>query len=317
MSRIVLWLILGLFIFKAAKWGIIDATWQADTQSDCNPKGACWAMIHARIDQFIYGFYPLTQRWRVNLSFLLLMMLLLINYFLKMPFHLRALLVLITLLAIFFIQAYPTDLWGGLFLTILLAFSSIICSFPIALLLALGRNGSFPFVKAFCVTVIELIRGVPLISILFMAAVMLPLFLPPGMTLDKLFCALIGLILFQAAYLAEVIRGGLNSIPRSQLEAAHALGLNYYQRMYYVVLPQALRAVVPGMMNNFIAALKDTTLVLIIGLYDFLGIVQSASTDPKWIGTSFEAYIFCALVYFTCCFTLSHYGTKYETNPRI
>ncbi len=211
----------------------------------------------------------------------------------------------------------PTDKWGGLFLTIMLAVGSIIASFPIALLLALGRNSSLIIIKSVCTIFIEVIRGVPLISILFMASVMLPLFFADEQIVDKLLRALIGIALFQAAYLAEVIRGGLNSLPTGQYEACASLGMGYWVSTWLVILPQGLRVVVPGLVNNFIALFKDTTLVLIIGLYDFLGIVQTASVDPKWLGTALEGYIFCGLIYWIFCFSMSTYSKHLERRYKI
>ncbi len=315
-------ILLGIMLYLLPNfidWAFINATWHGHSRMDCPQTGACWAMINARWEQFIYGFYPVSQRWRVNLSLVLLAFGFLQLTFARIRLFKRLLfLALISFLILFFLhggfflQKVTTDLWGGLFLTIFLAFGSILCAFPLAILLALGRNSSLFIIKSICVSFIELLRGVPLISILFMASVMLPLLLPQEVVVDKLIRAFIGITLFQAAYLAEVIRGGLRSLPRGQYEAAISLGMGYWQTTGLIVLPQALRAVIPGIVNNFIALFKDTTLVLIIGIYDFLGIVQVATTDPLWLGTALEAYIFCGLVYWVFCFSMSFYSRYLE-----
>ena len=205
-----------------------------------------------------------------------------------------------------------TRLWGGMMLTIVLTIGGLALAFPVAILLALGRRSSIPLVKIFCTAFIELWRGVPLITVLFMASVMLPLFLPDGTSVDKLLRALIGVSLFAGAYLAEVIRGGLQAIPRGQYEAAAALGLGYWRTMYYVILPQALRHVIPGLLNTVIALFKDTTLVLIIGMFDFLGIIQASLNDQEWLGLAAEGYVFAGLVYWAICFSLSRMGKGIE-----
>jgi general L-amino acid transport system permease protein len=204
------------------------------------------------------------------------------------------------------------ELWGGLPLTLIFAVIGTASAFPLAILLALGRRSRLPAVRMICVAYIELIRGVPLITVLFMASVMLPLFLPPGVTIDKLLRAQAAFMLFAAAYLAEVIRGGLQAIPKGQIEAADALGLRFWQRTRLVVLPQALAMVIPPLVNSFISAFKDTSLVVIIGLFDLLGAVTAALNDANWRGTSVEAYIFAAAIYFCFCFFMSRYSQMLE-----
>jgi general L-amino acid transport system permease protein len=205
-----------------------------------------------------------------------------------------------------------TSLWNGLPLTLIFATLGVVFAFPLAILLALGRRSRLPAVRAICVGYIELVRGVPLITLLFMASVMLPLFLPTGMTIDKLLRAQAALILFAAAYLAEVVRGGLQAIPNGQIEAADALGLGYWQRTRLVVLPQALAMVIPPLVNSFISTFKDTTLVVIIGLFDFLGTIIASLNDANWRGTSAEAYVFAAAIYFCFCFFMSRYSQMLE-----
>jgi general L-amino acid transport system permease protein len=213
---------------------------------------------------------------------------------------------------VFGLPYVENERWGGLILTLLLATFGIALAFPLSILLALGRRSDLPVIRALCVGYIELIRGVPLISVLFMASVMLPLFLPPGLTMDKLARAQIALVLFAAAYLAEVVRGGLQAIPRTQYEAAEAIGLGYWGQMRFVVLPQALRIAVPPLVNTFIGFFKDTSLVLIIGLFDLLSTIKVSLTDPAWAGFSVEAYLFAAAVYFVFCFAMSLYSRRLE-----
>ena len=210
------------------------------------------------------------------------------------------------------IPPIETPLWGGLFLTLVIGVVGIVGSLPIGIVLALGRRSDMPIVRSLCVAFIELWRGVPLITVLFMASVMFPLFLPEGMNFDKLIRALIGVLLFSAAYMAEVVRGGLQAIPRGQYEAAEALGLSYWKSMSLIILPQALKMVIPGIVNTFIGLFKDTTLVLIIGLFDLLGMVQLAGTNPKWLGFATEGYVFSAFGFWIFCFSMSRYSQHLE-----
>jgi general L-amino acid transport system permease protein len=210
------------------------------------------------------------------------------------------------------LMSVRTELWGGLPLTILLSVVGIGLSLPLAVLLALGRRSHMPLIRAVSVGYIELVRGVPLISILFMASVMFPLFLPEGVTIDKLLRAQVGIILFSAAYLAEVVRGGLQAIPAGQYEAADALGLGYWRKMRLVILPQALKLVIPPMVNSFIATFKDTSLVIIIGLYDLLGATRTATNDPVWRAFTTEGYLFVAAIFFVFCSFMSRYSRRLE-----
>ncbi len=205
-----------------------------------------------------------------------------------------------------------TPLWGGLFLTLVIAITGIVASLPLGIVLALGRRSTMPIIRAVCVGFIEFWRGVPLITVLFMSSVMFPLFMPEGMTFDKLLRALIGVMIFSAAYMAEVVRGGLQAIPKGQYEAAQALGLSYPKMMGFIVLPQALKLVIPGIVNTFIGLFKDTTLVLIIGLFDFLGMAQLAATNPNWLGFAIEGYVFTGFGFWLFCFTMSRYSQYLE-----
>ena len=311
-----------LLVPPAISWALLNADFSGDTREACDSGGACWVFINVRLGQFMYGFYPEAERWRVDSAFILLLALL-VPMFIDSFRHkawLGGFILFIYPVIGFFLLAggsfglveVETPMWGGLSLTLIIAIVGIVGSFPIGLLLALGRRSDMPAVSAFCTGFIELWRGVPLITVLFMSSVMFPLFLPEGVNFDKLVRALVGVMLFSAAYMAETVRGGLQAIPKGQYEGAEALGLTYWKSMTFIILPQALKHVIPGIVGNFIGLFKDTTLVLIIGLFDFLGIVQAASTDPKWLGYSVEGYAFCAMVYWVFCFSMSQYSQSVE-----
>lgn len=305
------------------EWAIIDATFKGDSAVACQGReGACWVFVKVRITQFLVGFYPVEELWRVRTAF---------GFFLaaggaslvRWRGRRLAVLTLGTLVPLtgfvllhggfFGLAVVETNQWGGLMLTLILALVGIAVSLPVGTLLALARRSTMPIMSKLATAFIEVCRGVPLITVLFMSSVMLPIFLPSGMTVDKLLRALVGITLFNAAYMAEVVRGGLQAIPRGQYEAAGALGLSYWQLQRLVVLPQALRLVVPGIVNTFIGNFKDTTLVLIIGMFDLLGIVQSALSDPEWLGHSAEGYVFVGAVFWLCCFTMSRFSRRLET----
>ncbi len=434
----VLTLIGGAISFLAI-WAVLDfvvfgAVWSGEGREACQTEDgalihACWVFVDARFSQFMYGFYPEVARWRVDFSFLLLV-LAAVPLFLKdhwtsgkvglgvagaatvavfvlygpwpalitafmmfaphglrfnrlgallprsddnalVGFGVRAALMVLGGIAGYYIGGaiigknealslgwmslfmtfglvalnratvkawiafllifiYPfaafllwvgdgygleyieTAKWGGLFLTLVVAGTGIAASLPIGIVFALGRRSNMPAVRTVSIAFIELWRGVPLITVLFMSSVMLPLFLPEGVNFDKLLRALIGVALFSAAYMAEVVRGGLQAIPKGQYEAAEAMGLGYWQMMRLIILPQALKLVIPGIVNTFIGLFKDTTLVLIIGLFDLLGIVQAATTDPKWLGMAVEGYVFTAFVFWIFCFGISRYSMHIE-----
>lgn len=303
-------------------WAFINADWRGDSREACDSGGACWVFIRVRFGQFIYGFYPEAERWRVNAAFLLIIATaapLFIESF--RPKTLVTVFLFTGIPAIVFALFYggigglllvETHQWGGLMLTLILAAVGITAALPIGILLALGRRSDMVVIRTLCVTFIEFWRGVPLITVLFMASVMLPLFLPEGVSIDKLLRALIGIVLFQSAYMAEVVRGGLNAIPRGQTEAAQSLGLGYWRMMGLIVLPQALKLVIPGIVNTFIALFKDTTLVLIIGLFDLLAIIQAAFSDARWLGYSHEGYVFAALCFWIFCFSMSRFSQRLE-----
>ncbi|MFO1089714.1 MAG: amino acid ABC transporter permease [Hyphomicrobiales bacterium] len=373
------WILSGLI-----DWGIVKGVFSGADREACvaSPEGACWAFVWAKFPQWIYGFFPIDQRWRVNIAFVLgilgliallvpripykreavlfmllvyplvtlilltgghflfsqgtwIFMLGLVALFAAVLFGLAlvgrvidvsvavktsiaALLLVVVVMAIlsidFGLQPVETSNWGGLLLTLVVAVTGIVASLPLGILLALGRRSNMPVVRLFSVIFIELWRGVPLISVLFMASVMLPLFLPEGVNFDKLLRCLIGVALFSSAYMAEVVRGGLQAIPKGQYEAASALGLGFWPSMGLIILPQALKIVIPGIVNSFISLFKDTTLVSIIGLFDLLGIVQSGFADAKWASpqTGSTGYFFAALMFWLFCFLMSRYSMFME-----
>ncbi|MCE8035360.1 MAG: amino acid ABC transporter permease [Halomonas sp.] len=314
--------LLYLLLTPTIQWAFINADWIGTSRDDCSREGACWVFVSARFTQFIYGLYPRSELWRVDVTFITFAALIAWLAIPRLPF--KRWVALATLVA-FPIFAYfmlygghfglpqvPTHRWGGLMLTLVLAVVGMVGALPIGILLALGRRSQMPIVKSFCVVFIEFWRGVPLITVLFMASVMLPLFMPTGVSVDRLIRAFIGITLFQSAYMAEVIRGGLQAIPRGQEEAAAALGMSYWMRMGLIVLPQALKMMIPGIVNTFISLFKDTTLVMIIGLFDLLGIVQAALSDSRWLGFSLEGYVFAAFMFWVFCFSMSRYSQYLE-----
>lgn len=321
LSLLAIWAIVAGML-PIIQWAFINADWLGTTREACESGGACWVFINARFEQFIYGFYPGPLRWRVDLTFVLFALLIAWLAIPRLPAKKAAAvvtLVIFPFVAFFLLhgdvwglEKVPTHRWGGLMLTLVLAVVGIVVAMPVGIMLALGRQSKMPIIKSFCVVFIEFWRGVPLITVLFMASVMLPLFVPTEINLDKLVRALIGISLFQSAYIAEVVRGGLQAIPRGQAEAASALGLGYWKRTGLIVLPQALKMMIPGIVNTFIALFKDTSLVLIIGLFDLLGIVQAALSDTRWLGYSIEGYVFAGLVFWVFCFSMSRYSQYLE-----
>ena len=301
-------------------WGFANAITAPDHEACRTAKGACWGFISEKYRLMAFGTYPFDEQWRPVLAVVLLIGMIVISC---MPAFWGKLLIGLWVLGIpgililmgggwFGLSEVPTERWGGLPLTLILAVFGIALSFPLAILLALGRASDLPAIKMLCIGFIELVRGVPLITVLFMASLMIPLFLPEGVNFDKLLRAQIGFILFAAAYVAEVIRGGLAAIPKGQYEAADALGLGYWKKMGFIVLPQALKYVIGPMVNTFIGLFKDTSLVIIIGMFDLLGAVQMASNDPEWRAFYVEGLIAVAAVYFVFCYGMARYGRWVE-----
>jgi general L-amino acid transport system permease protein len=305
------------------RWAVAAATLGGLDRAACNPDGACWTFIAVRLPTFIFGRYPADERWRVVAAFVLLA-----GFCLPvlMERHIRhrwlyALLLLTAcplLCGTLLVGGLPglpfvdTTLWGGLMLDVLIAFSTVAGALPIGILLAFGRRSRLPVIRLLATGFIELWRGVPLLSVLFMSAVLVPLFLPHGVSVDRLVRAIVALILFNSAYMAEVVRGGLQGVPPGQEEAGYSVGLSWWQCQLFVVLPQALRIVVPGIVNTVVDLFKDTTLVTIVGLSDLLGAVNQALKDPAWLGFAREGYVFSAAMFFVCCFAMSAYGRSVE-----
>jgi len=316
----------GLWGF--AGWALVHAVWHASNGRACiaasGGDGACWAFLGVWGRFILFGRYPYEQDWRPLLVIVVFVALLLASCDRRLWGRWLALLWLAGIAAnlvlmlggVFGLAFVPTDFWSGLPLTLILAIVGLAAAFPLAILLALGRRSELPAVRALSVAYIELIRGVPLITVLFMASVMLPLFLPEGTTIDKLLRAQAGFILFYAAYLAEVVRGGLQAMPAGQYEAADALGLGYWRKMRLIILPQALQISIPALVNIFIAGFKDTTLVTIIGLFDLISTASNAITDPSWRGFYIEAYSFIGAIYFGFCFFMSRYSGALEASLR-
>jgi general L-amino acid transport system permease protein len=332
LTVLIAWL-LWTSLVPLVQWAVVNAVWSADGKQACEAafqaaggaepaRGACWALLRARFGQYVYGLYPIEERWRIDLAMVILLAAM-VPLFLRLAFN--KLLYAIGLILVYPVVAYvlflggtlglslvETSKWGGLFLTLVIAGVGITASLPLGILLALGRRSQLPVIKSLSVAFIELVRGVPLVTVLFMASVMLPLFLPEGVTFDKLLRALVGVSLFSAAYMAEVVRGGLQAIPKGQYEAAAAVGLGYWKMMGLIVLPQALRLVIPGIVNTFIGLFKDTSLVLIVGLYDLLGMAQLIVKDPAWLGLATETYLIAAAGFWIFCFGMSRYSMALE-----
>ncbi len=301
------------------EWTLLQAVWSGASQDCRAADGACWAFIGEKFRYIIFGLYPADQHWRPLLAMVIFLSTVGVStqqrFWTKRLFWVW----LVVLVACYWLMAggmglreVPNSQWGGLPLTLILSVVGVVLALPLGILLALGRRSRLPTIRALCVGYIELIRGVPLISILFMASVMFPLFLPEGMTVDKLLRAQVAIILFAAAYMAEVVRGGLQAIPKGQEEAAASLGLGYWQTTRLIILPQALRITIPPMVNTFIGIFKDTSLVLIISLFDLMTTTKTALTDPNWLGFSVEAYLFAALIYWLFTFFMSKYSQHLE-----
>ncbi len=311
---------------------LIDAVWSGDGREACLPSpahphpGACWAFVRVWLSYFIYGFYPASERWRVDLFFVALafgIVWLLWHASPRRGFAVVYCFVVLPLLSAILLHGWPaiglkevpTTLWGGVLVTLIVASVGMAAALPLGIMLALGRRSDIAVVRLYSVAFIEFVRGVPLITVLFMAGLMLPLFVPARFAPHDLVCALIGVALFASAYMAEVVRGGLAAIPRGQYEAARALGLSFWRMTGLVILPQALRVTLPNIVNTFIGLFKDTTLVFVVGIFDFLRTVEVARGDPKWAtpNTAPTGYVFAALFYFLCCYGMSRYARRVET----
>lgn len=302
------------------RWAFIDSAWHTTGQACRQAAGACWSIIYKNFRFILFGFYPYEQQWRPLLAMMILFGLLFYSRnrtHWKKPLAYAWIIGLFTMGllmkgGLFGLKPVESTQWGGLPLTLLLAVFGLTAAYPLGVILALGRRSKMPGVKALCILYIELIRGVPLISLLFMSAIIFPLFLPEGVTFNKILRAQVAIILFTAAYIAEVVRGGLQAMPRGQYEAAESLGLNYTLTMRLIILPQALKIVIPPTVSILISAFKDTSLVVIIALFDLLKTTQTVLSNPEWMGFSREAYVFVAILYFLGCFSMSNYSRKLE-----
>ena len=314
--------LIWLIVPPVFTWAVTNATISGAAKAACGPDGACWTFVRVRLPMFMFGRYPADQYWRLGVAAVLLAVLGWLT--LREKTQHRWLFVLLLLVVfpvvagvllaggVFGLRPVDTNSWGGLMLDVIVCFVTVAGSLPLGILLALGRRSALPVVRTLSVCFIELWRGVPLLTVLFLSAVIVPLFLPEGVSIDRLIRAMAALILFNAAYMAEVVRGGLQGVPEGQEEAAYTLGLSWWKAELLIVLPQALRIVLPAIINTVVDLFKDTTLITIIGLSDLLGAVEQALKDPAWLGLAKEGYLFAALVFFVCCFALSSYGRSVE-----
>ncbi|BBG31215.1 amino acid ABC transporter permease [Zymobacter palmae] len=310
-------------VWAVFSWAFLNASWLGDSSAACTSGGACWPFVTSRIGQLVYGFYPEVERWRVAVAFviwLLSVVWILVprmpKRLLVLPFALIGMPIINLILlrgGVFGLESVLTRQWGGLMLTLTVATIGMLFAIPLGVLLALGRQSKMPLVHGFCVVFIELWRGIPMITVLFTASTIFPLFMPHGSAEgDKLLRALIGIVMFWSAYFAEVVRAGLQAVPNGQVEAGKALCLGYWKRNALIVLPQALKLVIPGLVSTAIQLFKDTSLVTIIGLFDFLGVIKAGLTDSAWMGYAAEGYAFAALIYWIFCFSMSRYSLWLE-----
>ena len=307
-------------------WFIFDANISGDTKEACTGGGACWVYIKVWFNRFMYGMYPNAEQWRVNVTFVAVLLFMAAGFFVPakfrnyLSFYYTILLPIISFILIYYIISggsfglvwVETGAWGGLSLTFMVSFFSLIFCFPLGMMLALGRRSDLPVVKYSSLSFIEFWRGVPLITVLFMSAVMFPMFLPDGTYVDKLIRVVVAITLFEAAYTAEVIRGGLQALPRGQYDAAKSLGMGYWKMHIFVILPQALKLVIPGIANTFLALIKDTPLIFVVGLLEVVGMLNLAKTNPKWLGFSMEGYVFAGIIFWIICYSMSKYSQKLE-----
>ena len=303
-------------------WLFFDADYVGVSKEDCSREGACWVFVNVWLKRLVYGLYPNSEIWRINLSFLMLIALVISGFF--VPPKIKKYIVIFLLFVFPFIAInlisggnfglvwVETMAWGGLSLTFIISIFALLFCFPIGMFLALGRRSSAPVIRYSSIGFIEFWRGVPLITVLFMASVMMPMFLPDGTYMDKLVRVIIAITLFEAAYMAEVIRGGLQALPRGQYDAGKSLGMGYWRMHLLVILPQALKLVIPGIANTFLALVKDTPLILVVGLLELVGMIDMAKSNPDWLGFATEGYIFAGVVFWIICFNMSRYSQRLE-----
>jgi general L-amino acid transport system permease protein len=308
------------------RWAFVNAVWYTQNAADCHAAiGACWAIVPEKYRVMLFGTFPYEEHWRGVLVIAIVLGLSVIStvrrlwsYWLCVAWLVATAAVFTLLLGgVFGLRPIGTHEWGGLPLTLVMFVGTVVGGIPAGILLALGRRSKMPAISALCVGFIEIVRGLPLVTVLFMASLMFPLFMPEGVTIDKFLRAQIAMTLFFAAYAAEVVRGGLQAIPRGQYEAADTVGLNYWQKMTRIILPQVMRIVLPSMMNEIIRAFKNTTFVGIIGLFDVLRATSTAIQDPVWVRYSIEAYLFIFILYFVLCFAMSKYSERVERDLAV
>ena len=303
-------------------WLFFDADFVGTSKEECSREGACWIFINVWIKRLIYGLYPNPEIWRINISFLMLIGLVISAFF--VPIKIKKYIIIFLLFIFPFIainlisggnfglEWVETTAWGGLSLTFIISIFALLFCFPVGMFLALGRRSTAPVIRYSSIGFIEFWRGVPLITVLFMASVMMPMFLPDGTYMDKLVRVIIAITLFEAAYMAEVIRGGLQALPRGQYDAGKSLGMGYWKMHLLVILPQALKLVIPGIANTFLALVKDTPLILVVGLLELVGMIDMAKTNPDWLGFATEGYVFAGVVFWIICYSMSRYSQSLE-----
>jgi len=303
-------------------WLLFDADFIGTSKDECSREGACWIFIYVWIERFMYGLYPNDEIWRINASFIMLITLVIVAFY--VPVKIKKYVIIFLLFIFPFIMIslisggnfglvwVETAAWGGLSLTFIISIFALLFCFPVGMFLALGRRSVSPVIRYSSIGFIEFWRGVPLITVLFMASVMFPMFLPDGTYMDKLVRVIIAITLFEAAYMAEVIRGGLQALPRGQYDAAKSLGMGYWRMHLLIILPQALKLVIPGIANTFLALVKDTPLILVVGLLELVGMIDMAKTNPKWLGFAPEGYVFAGIVFWVICYNMSRYSQRLE-----
>jgi len=321
LSLIVIFILIK-YVPPLLNWAFIDANFLGNAKEDCTGDGACWVFVKVWFNRFMYGMYPDAEQWRINTSFLVLFGSIVSIFILPNKFKKYIILFLLFVFpvialnlisgGIFGLKWIETGAWGGLSLTFIVSAFALIFCFPIGVFLALGRRSDLPAIKYSSIGFIELWRGVPLITVLFMSAVMFPMFLPDGTYMDKLMRVIIAITLFEAAYMAEVVRGGLQALPRGQYDAAKSLGMGYWRMHFLIIMPQALKLVIPGIANTFLALVKDTPLIFVVGLLELAGMIGLAKTNPEWLGMATEGYVFAAFVFWIICFAMSRYSQNLE-----
>ena len=303
-------------------WLIFNADFIGTSKDQCSREGACWIFIYVWIERFMYGLYPNDEIWRVNVSFIMLIALVIAAFYVPPKFKKYVIIFLLFVFPFIMINLISggnfglvwveTAAWGGLSLTFIISIFALLFCFPVGMFLALGRRSSAPVIRYSSIGFIEFWRGVPLITVLFMASVMFPMFLPDGTYMDKLVRVIIAITLFEAAYMAEVIRGGLQALPRGQYDASKSLGMGYWRMHLLIILPQALKIVIPGIANTFLALVKDTPLILVVGLLELVGMIDMAKTNPDWLGFAVEGYVFAGIVFWVICYNMSRYSQRLE-----